>query len=93
MGHLIFTTCLEEEFEIEYSVNGKHIPATRLDPAEYPEIEITSVKVFGVEVMQGMPQKTLDKLQQEVEENHEDDHSYDDYLYEQAKDKKLWDNL
>ena len=33
-------------YAVEYSISGKFYPATREDPAEYPELEIISIKVL-----------------------------------------------
>ena len=34
-----------------YSLTGRHVPATRFDPAEEPWLEITSVKLGTTEIM------------------------------------------
>jgi len=36
----------DQVYAVEYSVSGKFYPATREDPAEYPELEIISIKVL-----------------------------------------------
>lgn len=45
------TIYLELKLAIEYCVTGKHIAATQRDPAEGPELEVTSVKLGNTEVM------------------------------------------
>jgi len=36
-------------YSVEYNISGKFYPATREDPAEYPELEIISIKVLDDE--------------------------------------------
>lgn len=46
-----FTTTLNGiNLNINFSVHGKYIPETRECPAEYPEVEILSVKVSDSEI-------------------------------------------
>ena len=42
----------EVEVEISYEVYGKYLPATHFEPAEYPELEISSIKrvIAGQEI-------------------------------------------
>mgnify|MGYP001225589237 CR=1 FL=1 len=45
----------EHEVDIDVFILGKYYPPTRTEPAEYPEIEIQSVIVFGKALLKGKP--------------------------------------
>lgn len=58
---------LELLFDVEYEVTGKYIPATRDDPAEYPEITIISVMLGNTDVTVELESKVMDVLQVDCE--------------------------
>lgn len=56
------------ELEVTYNVFGKYMPATLEDPEEYPEIEIESVRVIGldIEVLELLSDYMIDKILAEL---------------------------
>tara|TARA_R110002167_G_scaffold19341_2_gene71506 strand:+ start:2257 stop:2499 length:243 start_codon:yes stop_codon:yes gene_type:complete len=43
----LLDTGIESAVEVEFNVDGKYYPQTMTDPAEYPELEVISVKWGG----------------------------------------------
>lgn len=75
------STTIELDVEIGYQVEGRYIAATRLDPAEYPEIEIDRVEVVAldkrgatrIDLLAAIPQATIEELRREIEDQLPDD--------------------
>lgn len=44
-------TYYDIELVVEYSVTGKHLPATALDPEEFPDVSITAIRVGNVNIL------------------------------------------
>jgi hypothetical protein len=72
--------------DIDYTTYGKYYPATREEPAEYPEVELTDITAFGNGKSLPIPandlsSSDLDYLQEKAEEMAADGGSddYDDY--------------
>lgn len=62
----------ELEVEIEYRWMGRYYPETREQPAEYPEPEITDVRVVGngqhISILAALDTRTVDILTERVSE-------------------------
>lgn len=89
-----FESYLELPFTVEYSVSGSHMAATERDPAESPELELTSVKLGKTEVMHELEQGALDILSDEAwghaaEAHNDAADAKADYLYEQRRDEEM----
>ena len=76
-GHELETECL-----VKFTVSGRHVRATRLDPEEFPEIEIDEVTVEATgEVLTDLTSAEEDAIVSSIEaDDHgdEDDRGYDD---------------
>lgn len=84
---------LEFGLDIEYNISGKEMPATQRDPAESPELEVTSVKLGNTEIMHEMcatdMQIITDQCWEHAQEGIDDEGSArGDALYEEAKDRR-----
>ena len=84
---------LELPLQVEYSVSGDYRPATQIDPAEEPELELTSVKLGNTEIMHELPEKDLANLRDEAwddasDRKADDEAARGDWLYEQHKDER-----
>ena len=57
--------------EVEYSVSGKYVPQTYDHPAEYPEVELLSVKDLETdeELLNSLSQDDLQRLCEEADED------------------------
>lgn len=83
---------VEYEIEVEYSVSGRYRHATREDPEEFPELEITSVTIAGAPEEFKTQGREDDDIYDKACE-HSSDHARDyeaekaDYLYDQWKDE------
>lgn len=57
----------------EFSIHGKYYPATRECPAEYPEIEILSVKVIDseIDIFELLSDKQIENIESQIYENFE----------------------
>jgi hypothetical protein len=69
------------------------MPATRRDPAEYPELEVTSVKLGNTEVMHELSAGDMDIINDHCWDEAQDalldeESARGDYLYEQHKDRR-----
>lgn len=72
-----YTTTIELEVDVEYSVSGRHVPATRLDPEEWPEVEITAVRAGKLDLLAQLDKHTLAGLEEDAEEDarHEEEYA------------------
>ena len=61
----------EYDCEVEVSITGRHVRATRLDPAEEPEIEVESVKVkeTGEIITDELSASEIDSIIDEAQEH------------------------
>lgn len=96
---------LELKLSIEYEVTGKHMAATRRDPAEEPELEVTSVKLGNTEIMHELPESEVDKYGRKIpsalsiirdhcwehaqERIIDEQSAKEDYLFQQYKDRRM----
>lgn len=57
----------------EFQIHGKYMPATRIDPAEYPELELLSVKVVysDVDIFDLLSNKQIEEVKTQIKENYE----------------------
>ena len=58
------------EIEVEYEVSGDYYPATRYQPAEYPEVEITAIYYKDVDVLD-LLEFDLECIYELINENYE----------------------
>lgn len=72
-----YTFTIETDFlggmvpvDIEYSVTGKHIPETRMQPAEEPELEITAVNIYGCNILSGLNDEHFEVIMDEANDNY-----------------------
>jgi len=54
---------------VEFEIDGHYYPATRNEPEEFPEINITYVLVNGSDIYDCLSDKTLDQLSRDIDEN------------------------
>lgn len=54
------------EAHIEYEVVGRYIPATRIDPEEYPEVEWTLAKAIDAECNEVTDKETLKDIENAI---------------------------
>jgi len=60
----------EIEIEVAYVVEGKNIPASGFDPAEYAEVELRHVKLFGNDLLPELSPADQAIIIDECEANH-----------------------
>jgi hypothetical protein len=62
------------ELEVKFVIRGKHLPATRLDPEEHPELEILEVHVqdLTIEVLELLSEEQVATICEKVLENLEE---------------------
>ena len=65
-----FKTTIELDITVDYSVFGKHRPADRTDPEEFPEIEDVTVTVGGIDITAAISPAQMEQI---IEECHNDD--------------------
>jgi len=76
------------EVTVTATISGRHRRATRLDPEEFPEVEIESVKdELGVDLMDTLSPQTLSELENEGDVEAADEEADARYEYEED-DKK-----
>lgn len=81
------------EFTIEYTFNGRYVPATRFQQEEYPELEITALTdEFGNEIDPATIGKSWDEIKDYVRDNGEPEEN-DSYDYESYEDDRFEDDL
>jgi len=82
-GHDLETECL-----VSFTVSGKHVRATRLDPEEFPEVEIDEVKVEATgEVLTDLTAAEEQDIIADIEADDLSD--TDDRDYDDARDRML----
>ena len=79
----------ENEFIVTYCINGKYHPATRIDPEEFPEIELISVTCDGLPFASDEHDDWfIDQIADQHDPN-EEAADRADYLYEQRRDREM----
>lgn len=60
-------TILDVDLDVEFDIVGCYRPATRLDPAEYAEVEITAVSLDGTDITELLADWVIDKLRDSID--------------------------
>ena len=60
-------TILDVDLDVEFEIIGRNRPATRLDPAEYAEVEITAVSLDGTDITELLADWVIDKLHDDID--------------------------
>ena len=60
----------ETPLEVAYIIHGKYIPATMIDPEEYPELEILNVRVqdLDIEILEFLSDYQIEFIRNSVTE-------------------------
>jgi hypothetical protein len=60
----------ETPLEVAYVIRGKYIPATMLDPEEYPELEILNVRVqdLDIEILEFLSDYQIEHIRNSITE-------------------------
>lgn len=90
-------TCDERvDVTVDANVSGRYRRATRLDPEEYPEVDIVAVYTTkGLDVVDQLSESELEAIRETVLEQAEDDAAgrkadADDRKYEEMRDRRLF---
>lgn len=71
--HEMTVTVFGIDMTVEFAIHGKYYPETRMQPAEYTEAEILSVKVIDseIDIMELLSDKMIDDIDTQIYENFE----------------------
>lgn len=50
------------KLDVQYKINGRYIPATLEDPAEYPEVDIQGVLVGDIDIIDILTDNQIDDI-------------------------------
>lgn len=56
---------VEYDVKVSFRVDGKYYPQTLIDPAEYPELEITRIDFEGEDLNDGLSKEFIDELEKD----------------------------
>lgn len=61
----------ETPLEVAYIIHGKYIPATMIDPEEWPELEILNVRVqdLDIEILEFLSDYQIEHIRNSITEN------------------------
>ncbi len=68
------SSTVEMEVEVAYSLSGRFVPATQLDPPEEPEVEIDAVEVVAhsrrgatrINILDALSQADVERIRDEI---------------------------
>lgn len=60
-------TILDVDLDVEFNIVGRNRPATRIDPAEYAEVEIAAVSLDGTDITELLADWVIDKLHDSID--------------------------
>jgi len=82
----------EREYVVTYCINGKYRPATRIDPEEYPEVELIGVACDGLPFASD---EYDDWFVEQITDQHdpaEEAAERAEYRYEQLRDRRMMED-
>jgi len=69
MSNISIDVSINRSIDVVYHVDGKYRPATHLDPPEYPEVKLESVKYKNRELIKVLSSSQKDNLIEYIEQN------------------------